>query len=159
MKSRVFTLLQDAATHQIYPLRGRLTASFEWIRLARRFKHGSLDDAYAAALEIAELRLTISRNLEAQQVRQLEFRTLASDAAALAIGKDDVERAVEILEQGRGAILLQLGRYRTPLEDLRAVDQELADSYTAVSFELEKITVSIEKTDSGGQVAQDGISR
>jgi hypothetical protein len=69
-------------------------------------------------------------------------RSLACDAASSAIEFGQLEAAVELLEKGRATLWSQLRGYRHPLEELRDIDEELADRFEFVSGELERLVMS-----------------
>ncbi|MGW5497565.1 CHAT domain-containing protein [Streptomyces olivaceoviridis] len=64
---------------------------------------------------------------------------LASDAAAVAIERGDLTRAVELLEQGRGVLLAQAFDARTDLDELRALDGDLARAMDGVRRRLDGV--------------------
>ncbi|MGW3493055.1 CHAT domain-containing protein [Streptomyces sp. NPDC001020] len=63
---------------------------------------------------------------------------LASDAAAVAVEREDLARAVELLEQGRGVLLAQAFDARTDLDELRALDGDLARAMDDVRRRLDR---------------------
>ncbi|MET9887331.1 CHAT domain-containing protein [Streptomyces sp. NPDC006430] len=63
---------------------------------------------------------------------------LASDAAAVAIEQGRLARAVELLEQGRGVLLAQALDARTDLDELRALDPDLAGAMDGVRNRLDR---------------------
>ncbi|MFI1731055.1 CHAT domain-containing protein [Streptomyces acidicola] len=73
---------------------------------------------------------------------------LASDAAAVAIERGDLARAVELLEQGRGVLLAQAFDARTDLDELRALDGDLARAMDGVRRRLD----SVGAAGAGGEV-------
>lgn len=99
--------------------------------------------------------ITSGRSLEIRHVRlssdSLLPRTtldhLTTDAVSCAIEQDDLKLAVELLEQGRGTILRQIGGYRTPLDDVAAVDPDLADRFRILSSQLDASIVRGEDID------------
>lgn len=64
------------------------------------------------------------------------------DAASHAIETDQLQGAVEILEQGRALMLTQLGNYRTSLDDLETANKELASRFRELSAAIEQSTLS-----------------
>ncbi|KAF6753158.1 hypothetical protein DFP72DRAFT_1131766 [Ephemerocybe angulata] len=62
---------------------------------------------------------------------------LPLQAAATAFAFDRIDKALEWLEQGRGLVWGQLTNLRTPLDDLREHDSQLASSITKVGKQLE----------------------
>ena len=69
-------------------------------------------------------------------------RSLASDAASAAIYAGDLQAAVELLEQGRSILWSKMEGYRSPLDQLCQVDNELADLLQTLSIELEHLLLS-----------------
>ncbi|KZP05691.1 hypothetical protein FIBSPDRAFT_805577 [Athelia psychrophila] len=63
-------------------------------------------------------------------------------AAAHAIGKGQPEKAVEMLEQGRGMLYSNIRGYRQPVEAVRQYDSPLADRFKTTSDELEALATS-----------------
>ena len=99
-------------------------------------------DAYHTSLQLLEIVLAGMRSLESRHLRLTSAeiaggRTLARDAAACAIARGEVELALEMLEQGRGMLLMQAGRYRSPIQDLEAVHPQLASEFQAISRQME----------------------
>ncbi|WP_151772470.1 CHAT domain-containing protein [Streptomyces abyssomicinicus] len=62
---------------------------------------------------------------------------LASDAAAVAVRRGDLPRAVELLEQGRGVLLGQAFDARADLDELRALDADLVRAMDEVRHRLD----------------------
>lgn len=67
------------------------------------------------------------------------FTALATDAAALAIQAGEPERAVELLEQGRGVLLAQSLEVRTREHDLKLANPELARQLAEVDKRLDSV--------------------
>lgn len=125
----------------------RVDSSLRWVSFARERNHPSALEAYCTALRLLDNSVTLTHSLPTQHAHlttnasYLRAKGLASDAAALAIDCLQPEKAVELLELGRGILLGQLGRYRTPLDDLRAANEELAKEFTEISTKLENSVV------------------
>ncbi|MFI1293483.1 CHAT domain-containing protein [Streptomyces sp. NPDC020792] len=98
--------------------------------------------SYALALE--QLELTAWRGLERPDRERLiaKFPSLVADAAACAVRAGKVERAVELVEQGRGILLAQALETRTDHRDLRAQAPELADRLSEILDGLERLSDS-----------------
>jgi hypothetical protein len=74
------------------------------------------------------------------QERQLgRFVALACDAAAWAITAGQPQRAVEVLEQGRGVLLAQSLSERARYHDLARADKDLADRLASIDQALEHL--------------------
>ena len=99
-------------------------------------------EAYRTSLQLLEIVLAGMRSLEAGHLRLLIYeeltgsRLLARDGAACAVARGEVELTREMLEQGRGVLLIQAGRYRTPIDDLEAVHPQLASEFQAISKQM-----------------------
>ncbi|MFE7547363.1 CHAT domain-containing protein [Streptomyces gardneri] len=103
--------------------------------------------SYALALE--QLELTAWRGLGRADRERLiaEFPSLAANAAACAVRDGKPERAVELLEQGRGILIAQALETRTDHWKLRArASSELADRLEQVLDELERLPDSPSRT-------------
>jgi hypothetical protein len=58
---------------------------------------------------------------------------MVRDAAATAISLEQYDKALEWLEQGRSIVWNQILQLRTPVDELRSIDPELADRLVQVS--------------------------
>ncbi|MEV6762864.1 CHAT domain-containing protein [Streptomyces sp. NPDC051105] len=67
-----------------------------------------------------------------------EFGGVACDAAACAIAQGHADRAVELLEHGRGVLLAQTLDATSSLDVLRSAHPALADTYAELTRELER---------------------
>ncbi|MFF8830903.1 CHAT domain-containing protein [Streptomyces sp. NPDC015131] len=94
---------------------------------------------FAQALE--QLELTAWRGLERDDRERLlaEYPQLGTDAAAVAVRAGRPERAVELLEQGRGILLAQSMEGRSDHAGVRAGAPELADRLREVLAELDRL--------------------
>jgi CHAT domain-containing protein/tetratricopeptide (TPR) repeat protein len=139
-----FILYEQAANDLTSSLQHRLFAAINWVSKARHYHHKSIISAYSISFYILD-RCLISRSSVESQQRFLATaripRSLASDAAAAAIDAGDLEAAVELLEQGRAILWSKIEGYRYPLDQLRQVDEELADLFQTLSIELERLSV------------------
>ncbi|MEU8758877.1 CHAT domain-containing protein [Streptomyces sp. NPDC048659] len=107
--------------------------------LAEAGRFAKAVDCFALALE--QLELTAWRGLERADRERLiaTFPSLAANAATCAIRAGDPERAVELLEQGRGILLAQALETRTDHGRLRARAPKLVDRLDEVLDELERL--------------------
>ncbi|MFI6597565.1 CHAT domain-containing protein [Nonomuraea sp. NPDC050536] len=83
-------------------------------------------EAYAAAVGLLDAAAWRGLQREDQESVLTEFQGLASDAAACAIAAGDPERAVELLEQGRGVLLAQVIDAHPRLDALESLSPESA---------------------------------
>ncbi|KZP03299.1 hypothetical protein FIBSPDRAFT_807934, partial [Athelia psychrophila] len=68
--------------------------------------------------------------------------SLAMNAAAHAIEHGHLEKAIELLEQGRGMLWSNIRGYRHPIEEVRQVDPDLANRFRTTSEQLEGLATS-----------------
>ncbi|MFF0225252.1 CHAT domain-containing protein [Streptomyces sp. NPDC004629] len=118
---------EAARTEESQPI-VRIRAARAWARTEAEAGHWSrARDAYAFAVGL--LPLVVPRRLARLDQQRLleELNGLAADAAAGALGADDPETAVRLLELGRGVLGGQVLQSRTDLSRLRAVAPELAE--------------------------------
>ncbi|KAG8887968.1 hypothetical protein FRB98_008641 [Tulasnella sp. 332] len=136
-------LLEEACSHEHGTLASRFDASLSWKQLALQHAHPSALNALSTALELLDMWVTMSSSLDSQHSRIVagemygHVQSLASDAAAVALDSKQPQRAVELLEQGRGILFAQLIRYRTALDDLSAASPRLAAEFTTLGSRLE----------------------
>ncbi|KAH7924066.1 hypothetical protein BV22DRAFT_537176 [Leucogyrophana mollusca] len=140
-----FEALERATSLGTSGVRSQLDAALRWMGNAERHHHPSALEAYRKSLDLLD-RFVLSTPSVALRHRVLHQKslvqqapTLASDATACALREDLVELAVELSEQGRGLLWSQMARFRTPLDVLRATDEEghgLADELERISSAL-----------------------
>ncbi|WP_406373898.1 CHAT domain-containing protein [Streptomyces sp. NBC_01550] len=129
---------REAASITAAPARIRADAAAWWGYGAQRL--GDLRGAQEGlALAVSLLDEVAWRGLSrSDQERVLtDYGTLAADAAAVAIELGDPERAVELLEQGRGVLLAQGLELRTDYDRLHARSPELAIELARIQDELD----------------------
>jgi tetratricopeptide (TPR) repeat protein len=117
-----FTLYEQAANDLTSSWHHHLAAAIEWATKARQYQHKSITCAYSTSLRILERCLISYPSVESQQKFLATAhipRSLASEAASTAIAADDLEAAVELLEQGRAILWSKMEGYRYPLVQLR----------------------------------------
>jgi len=94
-------------------------------------------DAHACIIQL----LSVVSGLENTVQRRHETLTNSSqlpiDAAAAALSLDQPDKALEWLIEGRCIVWNQINQLRTPVDELHAHDQALADRFSAVARELE----------------------
>ena len=154
MTSESFALFERAVNHSFSSVKARFQAAVRWAREARRHKHQSSVQAYAQSLILLNRCLVLAPTVESQQNFLMGTDTvpkaLALDAASSAIEAGELRSAVQLLEQGRAVLWSKLRGYRHPLDELRAVDEGLADQFKAFSSQLECLATSSEPAESNG---------
>lgn len=121
------------ATTSAAPPKARVTAAWQWAIMQLVLSGGS---DWAGAMPPFELAVSLlprtapPRITHADRERRLAgFAGLARDAAACAISLGDPERALRLLEHGRGVLLARTLDARTDLTALREHHPDLADRF------------------------------
>lgn len=120
----------------------RFRAALEWARLSVAMSDSSEQsylDGYGLALELLQRVAWVGQTITARHREIAALGNIASEAAAAAITAGNASLAVKWLEQGRSVIWGQLLRLRSPVDELRAHDERLAD-------DLEQVTKALEQT-------------
>ncbi|KAK7031350.1 CHAT domain-containing protein [Favolaschia claudopus] len=118
----------------------------DWADAAQAHQRRVPFAAYSRAMELMEqsVAATPMANLqhEALMAAPEAWRTIAMDAAAIAIAAGHFSLAVELLERGRAILWTRLRGYRASLERLRDVNDPLATRFENVSKQLEILAFS-----------------
>ena len=132
--------LRAAARTGTGPADVRLHAARDWGRLAA-LTGDARAAAEAFALGVELLPAATPRRLERPdaQRRLAEAAGLASDAAAMCLACGDPERALSLLELGRGVLLNRRSGIRADLADLHDADAELALRFEELRDELDRL--------------------
>jgi CHAT domain-containing protein/tetratricopeptide (TPR) repeat protein len=133
---------RQVALNPVAPTRARVTAGWQWAITELARTDGT---DWSAGIEPFELAVNLlphtapRRVTHADRERQLAgFAGLACDAAACAIRLAEPERAVRLLEHGRGVLLSQALDSRTELTDLHEVHPTLARRFEEVRSALDR---------------------
>ncbi|MEV0478273.1 hypothetical protein AB0I50_52415, partial [Streptomyces prunicolor] len=132
--------LRAAARTGTGPADVRLHAARDWGRLAALTDDGSAAaEAFALAVEL--LPAATPRRLERPdaQRRLAEAAGLASDAAAMCLACGDPERALSLLELGRGVLLNRRSGIRADLADLHDADADLAERFEELRDAIDRL--------------------
>ncbi|KAJ7249702.1 hypothetical protein C8J57DRAFT_1668673 [Mycena rebaudengoi] len=116
------------------------SASHQWIMSATRHGHGSVIDAYRTAINLLPQLAAFSLDLKSRQqmLARENIVSLASAAATCAIGLNQNNLAVELLEASRSIFWAQALHLRTPVDKLEDVQPELATKLRHLSQKLEQ---------------------
>ncbi|KAJ6626076.1 CHAT domain-containing protein [Mycena sp. CBHHK59/15] len=127
--TKAFDLFKSACHHPSASVHTQFEAAIHWSFTAQRYRHQSTIGAFSRLLALLEARLLVKQTVESQQefLRRIPFRLLSCDAASAAIDQGTLSTAVELLEQGRTLLWSRMRGYRHPINDLRAVNESLAD--------------------------------
>ncbi len=130
--------LREAAACRSAPAVSRVTAADAAAELAAEDgDFGTATELYAAALEQLDLAAWRGAERDDQERVLSRFGPLPNDAAACAVQAGQPERAVELLEQGRGILLARALEARADHHALRAEAPALADQLAAVQDALQ----------------------
>ncbi|PVF92656.1 TPR-like protein [Serendipita vermifera] len=116
----------------------RFDVANSWIRLASRISHDSLLSAYGCALDLMPLVAWLGLPMADRHQHLIKIGGIARDAAAAAISAEQYDKALEWLEQGRSIVWTQVLQLRTPVDQLRNVDPELAERLLQISRLLDR---------------------
>ncbi|MFD5159381.1 CHAT domain-containing protein [Streptomyces hawaiiensis] len=132
--------LRAAALTGTGPADVRLHAARNWGRLAA-LAGDARAAAEAFALGVELLPAATPRRLERPdaQRRLAEAAGLASDAAAMCLACGDPERALSLLELGRGVLLNRRSGIRTDVADLHDADADLARRFEELRDALDRL--------------------
>jgi tetratricopeptide (TPR) repeat protein len=140
LRRRATLAWQAAADLPAAPVRRQLEAACGWGRRAMADTPGSETAAQAYARAVELLPVVAWRGLDrTSQERVLKDagEAVAADAAAAQLAAGHPDRALELLELGRGVLWSQTLDIRTDLQAIEAADCELARELTRVRTLLE----------------------
>jgi hypothetical protein len=113
-------------------------AAVKWAQLAYKVDPSQSLLGYETALFLLPRVAWLGESLPVRSEYLASIGTLATEAAATAIAFEKPHLALEWLEQGRSIVWGQLLNLRTPVDDLRAVNPNLANDLVWTSRALEK---------------------
>jgi hypothetical protein len=110
--------------------------------------HGALMQAHEHVLSLIPQVVWLGNDIQRryEQPELAELGTLANGAAADAITTGEYSRALDWLESGRTIVWSQLLHLRTPLDELRERNPNLASELEQLSSTLEHASTSSDKT-------------
>ncbi|KAI0316762.1 TPR-like protein [Amylostereum chailletii] len=131
-------VFRKAANDPSGPSSHRLEASRQWaLLLSSSPSTSSPLEAYRVVLALVPRMVWLGSNLCRRSEALPAVAEVVSEAVAAAIAAGDLTCALEWLEEGRRVIWGQMLQLRTPLDDLRAVDPELAGDLERTSRALD----------------------
>ncbi|PVF95782.1 hypothetical protein CPB86DRAFT_875431 [Serendipita vermifera] len=125
--------LSSSANSTVGPPIDRFNAAQRWSFIASITNHSSLLDAYESAITVMPLVAWLGLSISDRHRHLVEIGGITREAAAAAISLGQYDKAVEWLEQGRSIVWTQILQLRTPVDQLRDVNLELAESLIRVS--------------------------
>ncbi|KIK32515.1 hypothetical protein CY34DRAFT_101346 [Suillus luteus UH-Slu-Lm8-n1] len=125
-----------ASRHPTQGFPRRIIQAYNWTVAAEQHGHASALEAYTSFFEFLDDHLATRSSATSRREAAGAFhyaRTLPVDAASCAIRCDNLRRAVELVEQGRGLQWSLASRLKTPVEDLESANPTLAHNYLELS--------------------------
>jgi tetratricopeptide (TPR) repeat protein len=130
---------QEAAALRTGPTAIRIHAARAWGVLAASLGQWSVAvEGYATAVHLLPLLAWRGVSRPSRERLLQDWAGLAADAAGCAIAAGQPDRAVELVEQGRGVLWSQLLETRTDVTQLQQVAPELATRLDDVRMELDR---------------------
>ncbi|KAG2124896.1 CHAT domain-containing protein [Suillus clintonianus] len=128
-----------ASTHPTQGFPERIKAAKHWVAAAEEHSHASGLEAYSVFFELLDAHLTTRPSPASRREAAAAFHDISRlpvDAASCAIRRDNLRRAVELVEHGRGQQWSLASRLRSPLEDLQSTNPKLAHKFSELSRHL-----------------------
>jgi CHAT domain-containing protein len=125
-----------ASTHPTEGFPERIKEAIYWAHQAEVYQHESALEAYQMCFELFDSHVMTRSSIISRREAATAFRgarSLPVDAASCAIRRDNLQNAVELVEQGRGQQWSLASRLRTPLEDLKIANPQLAQQLLELS--------------------------
>ncbi|KAG2145206.1 CHAT domain-containing protein [Suillus clintonianus] len=139
-----------ASKHPTQGFTHRIATALDWVIHAEDHQHDSALEAYQICLELFDNHVMTRSSIISRREAATAFccaQSLPVDAASCAVRSNDLQRAVELLEQGRGQQWSLASRLRTPLEDLESASPQLAQRLAELSKGLSDAQGSAGSTD------------
>ncbi|KAH6911835.1 TPR-like protein [Coprinopsis sp. MPI-PUGE-AT-0042] len=136
---------KSAATSSLGPPRNRLQAARIWAQMLDQHHPQSLDilHAFDTALALIALIAGLEESVQGRYSQLQDICGIALEAASAACSLGRADKALEWLEQGRCIVWSQLSSLRTPIDDLRLHNSQLAQSVAEVAKQLENAGLSL----------------
>ncbi|KAJ2913889.1 hypothetical protein MD484_g6525, partial [Candolleomyces efflorescens] len=116
----------------------RFAAGREWARFAVVANSPEAMEAFQICVDLLPLAAGLDKTLDRRHYTLKWISDLSREAASYALSRGEPKTAVEWLEASRCLVWGQINSLRTPLDELRGYDEELATRFAAVSAKLEK---------------------
>ncbi|KAG1738607.1 CHAT domain-containing protein [Suillus paluster] len=117
----------------------RIILAYNWTIVAEMYSDASALEAYTISLELLDAHLSTRSSTTSRREAAAAFhnaRSLSVNAASGALRRDNIRKAVELVEQGRGQQWSLASRLRTPVEDLELAHPKLAHKFLELSARI-----------------------
>ncbi|KAJ3530438.1 hypothetical protein NMY22_g8567 [Coprinellus aureogranulatus] len=130
---------RSSASCSFGPPKDRLEGAKRWVsKISKHFPRSpEFFEAGDAVIRLLSLAVGLDRTLESRYSHLQAMTHIAPHTAAFACVLNRADKALEWLEQGRSLVWVQLSQLRTPLDDLRVRDSQLANRISEVARQLE----------------------
>ena len=119
----------------------------QWARWACLLGHSSTLTVFKKAISLMQETLIFHPTLDIQHLQLIcmcdDIENLPLDYASYQVHIGQLTQAVETLEQGRGLLWSEMQGLQTSTDQLRTADSCLAEKFTALSQDLEALTMSV----------------
>ena len=124
-------------------------------RLAQSLRHMnqmgirslSISAVYEKAMSLMQDSIIFAPNVQLQHTHLvamiLETQTMPLDYASHLVHSGQFEQAIEVLERGRALLWSELRGLRTSIHHISGADPLLAEKFTAINREVEKLAMSV----------------
>jgi tetratricopeptide (TPR) repeat protein len=122
-----------ASRHPTQGLPNRILRAWKWIVAAEQHSHSSALEAYTTFFELLDRHLATRSSAISRREAAAAFhyaRSAPVDAGSCAIRQHNLQKAVKLVEQGRGQQWSLASRLRTPLEDLESTNPNIAHKFS-----------------------------
>ncbi|KAF8600151.1 TPR-like protein [Ceratobasidium sp. AG-I] len=123
-------------------LKLKFQATLNWAEACDRHRTGESLDAYKQAMALLPQLVWLGGSVVDRYNNIIGVGDICSKAVAAAIAMNNYELGLEWIEQGRSIVWKQILQLRTPVDDLCAVDPDLAAELKQVAHDLEQVNSS-----------------
>jgi len=167
----VIEILPLAVDNRYISVPSRLRHSCKWsrsLRIGNQFgacSSSAVSTAYEKSMSLMRDCVVFAPNLHLQHTHFVamiqEIETMPLDYASYQVDTGQLEQAIETLERGRALLWSELRGLRTSMHHISGVDPLLAEKFSAINRDLEKLTMSVlpnksTKVNDKGDRAEDG---
>ncbi|KAJ3536759.1 hypothetical protein NMY22_g5891 [Coprinellus aureogranulatus] len=126
--------------------RPRLEAARLWARLCNQHYPDTADvlTAFDTAIDLVAQVAGLERTIRSRHSELQDFTGLSQEACSAACRLGRVDKALEWVEQGRCIVWSQFRNLRSPLDDLRVVNPDLAEEIVDAASRIEEAGMSRE---------------
>ncbi|KAF9254128.1 hypothetical protein L218DRAFT_1054973, partial [Marasmius fiardii PR-910] len=147
----VFELLKEVSVDFISPLEDSLTCTVQWVAYAFQSScFTQIAHACEHSIQFLSRFLSIGPTMKLQYkalAKHTQILTLPMDAASFFVQLGNIERAIELLDEGRSLLWTEGQRFRKPLHNTDLLDSDLAERFESTRTKLQLIsTVDVKFT-------------